>query len=158
VNCPECKARMTEEVGSHQYLGDELPNVKLVGVKLRTCPECGYSSVSIPKLAKLHRALVREIARQPRKLEPGEIRFLRKHLGWSGKDFAHNFGVTPETVSRWENGRADMGPVAERLLRLSALFLDPVQEYPLPDGMEERTTPTTLELTLDRDWQVRRSA
>lgn len=40
-------------------------------------------------------------------------RFLRKYLGWSGKDFAEHMGATPETVSRWENDKEFMGPEAD---------------------------------------------
>lgn len=45
-------------------------------------------------------AVVQHIARSPERLGPAEIRFLRKYVGYSGKDFARFVGVTPETVSR----------------------------------------------------------
>ncbi len=38
-------------------------------------------------------------------------------------------GLAPETVSRWENGSAAMGPQADRLLRLMVLTRDPVGDY-----------------------------
>jgi DNA-binding transcriptional regulator YiaG len=44
-----------------------------------------------------------------------EVRFLRKSLGWSGSDFAKHMGVAEETVSRWENDAAPIGPQADRL-------------------------------------------
>ena len=111
----------------------------LVDVKIRTCAECGFGSVAIPKLARLHEALAVSLSKATHQLSPGEIRFLRKYLGWSGQDFARHFGVSPETVSRWENGKKPMGATAERLLRMSALTLDPVQEYPLPDSITKRS-------------------
>jgi transcriptional regulator with XRE-family HTH domain len=40
-------------------------------------------------------------------------------------------GVTPETVSRWENGSAIMSASAERLLRLAALSREPISDYSL---------------------------
>ena len=46
-----------------------------------------------------------------------------------GSDFARHFGVEPTTVSRWENGREPMGPAAERLLRVSAIYCKPVLSY-----------------------------
>ena len=154
MKCPECSGAITESIGSRRYIGDELPNVVLLGVKIRTCAECGHNSVIIKKLADLHRVLAKSVAKAPHKLDPGEICFLRKHLGWSGRDFARHFGVSPETVSRWENGKKAMGPTAERLLRLLALTYDPVDKYPLPD--ESRTRPTRLEVqaSLHRKWSV----
>jgi DNA-binding transcriptional regulator YiaG len=65
----------------------------------------------------LNEVLAKAIAKKPHRLTPGEIRFLRKYLGWSGKDFAQFMGVTPETVSRWENGAGRIGETAERFLR-----------------------------------------
>jgi putative transcriptional regulator len=154
MKCPECGASMAESIGTHPYIGAELPNLVLVGVKIRTCPECGHSSVAIKKLAELHRVLARSIAKAAHKLDPGEICFLRKHLGWSGRDFARHFGVSAETVSRWENGKKAMGPTAERLLRLFALTYDPVDEYPLPDQFDTRPRHLEINASLRRKWSV----
>jgi transcriptional regulator with XRE-family HTH domain len=71
------------------------------------------------------------VARKLPRLTPAEIRFLRKYLGWSGVDFGEYMGVAAETVSRWENGAANMGPAAERLLRLWALTREPTSDYSL---------------------------
>ena len=38
-------------------------------------------------------------------------------------------GTTPEAVSRWERGRAQMGPVADRLLRTLVALQKPVKDY-----------------------------
>jgi transcriptional regulator with XRE-family HTH domain len=56
-----------------------------------------------------------------RSLFAKEIRFLRKYLDWSAEHLAAVMGVDPKTLSRWENGRQKLGPVAERLLRLVVL-------------------------------------
>jgi DNA-binding transcriptional regulator YiaG len=81
-------------------------------------------------MEQLHRVIAEGVASKPEKLTGAEIRFLRKHLGWAAEDFAETMGVTKFTVSRWENEREDMGPVAERLLRLMALREKPVKTYP----------------------------
>jgi DNA-binding transcriptional regulator YiaG len=85
---------------------------------------------SIPRLEELHRVLAFAIATHPSKLSGSEIRFLRKYLGWSGKDFATTIGVAAETVSRWENDKERIGLVPERLLRVMVFRLKPVEEYP----------------------------
>jgi len=40
-------------------------------------------------------------------------------------------GLTPESVSRWENDREQMSAVADRLLRLLVATKDPVSDYSL---------------------------
>ena len=40
-------------------------------------------------------------------------------------------GVTPESVSRWENDREQMSAVADRLLRLMVATKAPVSDYSL---------------------------
>ena len=54
----------------------------------------------------------------PLKLNGRDIRFLRKALGYSGKELAGRMEVTAETVSRWENDRELIGSTSEKLLRL----------------------------------------
>ncbi|MFC1629576.1 type II TA system antitoxin MqsA family protein, partial [Gemmatimonadota bacterium] len=128
-------------------------NVLLKGVKITNCPGCGEGGVAIPKIDQLHEVLVEAIARKSQRLEPAEIKFLRKYLGWSGLEFASRIGVTPETVSRWEHGARPMGSTAEILLRFSAIALSPLDEYPVPEFVElQRSKP--LRLQLGKDWSV----
>ncbi|MFC1529569.1 type II TA system antitoxin MqsA family protein [Gemmatimonadota bacterium] len=125
----------------------------LKGVKITNCPGCGESGVAIPKINQLHEVLAEAIARTSQRLEPAEIKFLRKYLGWSGLEFASRMGVTPETVSRWEHGARPMGSTADILLRLSAITLSPVDEYPVPEFVEfKRSKP--LRLQLGKEWSV----
>lgn len=155
MKCPECGGNVTEETGEHPYIGTELPDVVLTGVKIRKCKECGKVSVGIPQLARLHRALVESIAGSHHRLRPGEICFLRKYLGWSGQNFARHFGVTVETVSRWENGKQPMGGTAERLLRLLAMTADQAEGYPLPDEFADRPRVRKLRAALrGKSWVI----
>ncbi len=128
---PQCGHTMKTARENYLYRESGLPNVTLVGIEVSRCPQCGESEAVIPKIAQLHRVLVMITAQKVPRLTPEEIRFLRKYLGWSGADFAEHFGVAAETVSRWENGSTQMSAAAERLLRLAALRLEPVQDYPL---------------------------
>ena len=50
----------------------------------------------------------------PLKLNGREIRFLRKALGYTGKELAEKMQVTAESVSRWENDKELMRPMGER--------------------------------------------
>jgi putative zinc finger/helix-turn-helix YgiT family protein len=131
--CPKCRTPMQTARQNHRYAESGLPNVVLVGVEVSSCPGCGERVISIPRLAQLHRAIALELIRQPGRLTPQGIRFLRKHLGFATADFAKRVGVAPETVSRWESESSpqEMGPVAERLLRLMVALGQRVADYSL---------------------------
>lgn len=131
MKCPQCGHGMKTGRENYLYRESGLPNVTLVGIEVSRCPECGEHEAVIPKIEQLHRALAVAVAQKAPGLIPEEIRFLRKYLGWSGGDFAEHMGVAAETVSRWENGSTTMSATAERLLRLAALRLEPVRDYPL---------------------------
>lgn len=149
MKCPECGATTKVTREDHPYTEAGLPNVILRGVEIRLCPKCGERELVIPRIEQLHRELAFAFAGRKAHLTPAEIRFMRKYLGWSGKDFARAMGVTPEQVSRWENG-APMGATAERLLRLMVLRERPVEEYPndrlaeIGDDFEEDTPTLTF--------------
>jgi len=95
-----------------------LPGITLQGVEVSRCGKCGEYEVAIPRIEELHRSIAQTVISKKERLTPAEIRFLRKHLGWTGAEFAAHFGAARETVSRWENGSAPMGPTADRLLRM----------------------------------------
>jgi putative zinc finger/helix-turn-helix YgiT family protein len=131
MKCDNCGAQMKSGRENYRYTACGLDSVTLVNVEVRRCPECGEHEVDIPRMAELHRLIAQEVASKGPRLTPQEIRFLRKHLGFSGVDFATTLDVTPETVSRWETGKKQMSPVAERALRLMVFVRDPISEYPL---------------------------
>lgn len=133
MKCPECRTPMLSSRENYRWEVSGLPNVVLVDVEVRRCPACGAHTVVIPRIEALHRALAMTVIVQPGRLDPREIRFLRKWLGWSGQDFARHFGVTPTTVSRWESVEdpSPMGGTAERLLRLAVAHGQPADAYPV---------------------------
>jgi putative zinc finger/helix-turn-helix YgiT family protein len=154
MKCAACGSDRVEVV-RRDYEYDALPGVVLKGLQWRICSDCGDESVAIPAPSKLNRHLVEILTKRANALLPAEIRFIRKYLGWSGSDFAHAFGVTPETVSRWENGKARMGGVAERLLRVLAVSEEPVASYVsgLPERFAESERSPT-QLSFADDWSA----
>ena len=130
MKCINCgKDGMAPGVEDFPYPTSGLPDVVLVGVRVERCPHCGEYEVEIPEVKALHRALAHDVVKRESPLTPQEIRFLRKHLDWTGVEMATTFGVTKETVSRWENGRERMSPTADRLLRAAVLLLEPVEGW-----------------------------
>jgi putative zinc finger/helix-turn-helix YgiT family protein len=138
MKCEECGRPVTTERNAvRRYNSGGLPHVELHGVEVTTCPECGKEGIAIPRIAQLHRVLAEAFVTQRRMLAPVEIRFLRKHIGLSGADFAQRMGVARETVSRWEKGATPMGAVADRLLRLLVVTHEPTESYAVDDFLRE---------------------
>src|ERR1017187_943248 len=118
MSCPICGSRMKTKRENYRYEAVGLPGITLQGVEVSRCGKCGEYEVAISRIEDLHRAIAQAVILKKDRLTPAEIRFLRKHLGWTGAEFAAHFGAARETVSRWETGSAPMGPTAERLLRM----------------------------------------
>ena len=115
--CPDCGGRLVTERDDYR-LRSSL-DVLLLDIEIRRCRGCRYSEAVIPNQDGLYRALALGVVSKPTRLAPNEIRFLRKYLDWTGREMAARFGVSPETVSRWESGERPMSmhPAADRLLR-----------------------------------------
>ena len=129
MKCIQCGGKLATKRENYRYAACGLPNVTLVGVEVRRCAKCGDHEVVIPRIEELHRVLAAAVVRQTSRLTKDEIRFLRKCLGYSGVDFARVVGVSPETISRWENGRERMGSSAEKLVRMLVVHTQPTRHY-----------------------------
>ena len=118
--CVKCghRRRLRLKRAEYRYEIGGLAGITLHDIVVSTCPSCGDCEITLPAIDGLHRAIARAIIAKRQRLTPTEIRFLRKQLGLSGLDLAIHLGTTPESVSRWENGRTAMGVTADRLLRL----------------------------------------
>lgn len=138
MKCDECGRPVTAERNAvRRYNSGGLAHVELHGIEVTTCPACGKEGIAIPRIGQLHRVLAEAFVTQRRMLAPVEIRFLRKHIGLSGADFAQRMGVARETVSRWEKGATPMGAVADRLLRLLVVTHEPTESYAVDDFLRE---------------------
>lgn len=151
MKCMKCGSEMGEPVQATAEYPADIP-VLVSGVDVIRCrnPDCDEKEIVIPAIEKLHRALVEAVACKPHPLSAGEIRFLRKSLGWSGKDFAARFDTTQVTVSRWENGHSAMNRQAEILLRLLATVLPPISEYGCSGPIEQKEEMRRIRQALHR--------
>ena len=149
ANCTSCGTPMETRREEVEYDEAGLPGVILRGVDVSRCPGCGEKEVAIPRLPSLHQALARIVVTKPGRLTGPEIRFLRKHLGLSGQDFADVIGSDPSTISRWENGKEAMNKHADRLLRLMILIGKRLQKYQLARVARDDAEPSRYEAILD---------
>ncbi|MEO7327851.1 MAG: helix-turn-helix domain-containing protein [Minicystis sp.] len=113
--CIECGKDM--EARHEDRALEGLPEVIVVGLVVEHCPACGATEEVWPEMEPMYRALAAAIIAKPHRLTGAEIRVLRNVLGWTAVELASHLGVSSSQVSRWENDREPIGPVADRMLR-----------------------------------------
>jgi transcriptional regulator with XRE-family HTH domain len=148
MKCSHCKVEMSKRrtTSDHPYLYKRsgLSDVALEGIDVYVCPNCCHEVPIIPKVGQLHATLAAGIIRQSRLLKGEEIRFLRKHAGLPAQEFALLIGVTPQHLSRIENGHTDnLGKPTDRLVRALTLTAK--------DGRAARTTLLTIAGALEKN-------
>jgi len=153
MTCMDCGGALKLTRAPYRYTDSGLPGVVLLGVEVRRCQKCGAAEVAIPRIEELHRLIAHALIRRPHRLGHAEIKYLRKWLGWSGVDFARHMGTTPETVSRWEQGRVSMSPPADRLLRLMVTTRAPIADYTLDALATIRETAPLRPAPLRLQWK-----
>ena len=123
MKCESCGGNVLEtRLDSYHFDESGLDDVTLVGVIERRCDKCNEREVVLPKLKELHRTIAKALAAKNGLLTPPEVRFLRKHLGYSQADFAERINVRPEAVSRWETGAEELSWHFELLLRAMVML------------------------------------
>ena len=158
MKCLECGTPMKTRKENCRYDECGLKHIALVGAEVTRCLCRGNCEIPIPRLEELHRLLARVLIETKTRFTGDEVRFLRKSLGWSGADFAKHMGVAGETVSRWENDAAPIGPQADRLLRFLAAQGGLTTRYPTErlaklDLKKAMATRVTL-IAHDKRWSV----
>jgi hypothetical protein len=69
-------------------------------VTVESCPKCPRSqSIIIPNLQGLIAAIAVYRVKQPLKLSPEEIRFLRKACEWTARELGEKLQIRSETIS-----------------------------------------------------------
>lgn len=111
-------------------------------------------------MSELHKLLANLLIMKEERLAPPEIRFLRKYLGWSQRDFANKFHTSVSRVSKWESGTnpQNMDSRNEILLRMAVAMGQKINNY--FEHMDEVATrekgDTATQLTLAHsqgEWQ-----
>ena len=103
--------------GSVEYTESGLDNILLENVPVWRCPN-GHEDVQIPAVNELHQVIAKSIVAQPWALMGDEIRFLRKSLGYSARQFSALVGLNYVTLSRFENERRPIPRKMDALVRL----------------------------------------
>jgi putative zinc finger/helix-turn-helix YgiT family protein len=109
---------LTKKQESYHYKECGLDNVFLKNIDLRVCDSCGAKIPRLSRMRELHGTIARAVAMQPCPLRGQDIRFLRKQLGYSAKEWATFLRTDASTLSRWENDQQEIGTQSDTLIRL----------------------------------------
>lgn len=121
--CSVCGANAPVSKGRFRFDQIGLP-VVLQGIDLVRC-DCGNTDPIIENVQDLMDEIARAVVSKDTPLTGHEVRFLRKYVGKSAKEFCVGLGIEPETLSRWENSQAPIGTTSERLVRVLIMALSP---------------------------------
>ena len=118
MKCDICQGKIvTKTRKTYHYKECGLDNVYLKNVAVRICSSCNEESVRIPRIIELHATIARAVAMQPCPLRGQDVRFLRKQLGYSAREWATFLRTDVSTLSRWENGQQAIGDQSDSLIR-----------------------------------------
>lgn len=117
MRCTKCNQIMEQTVKQEHVedLGGLVVKV-LNAVVVQRCA-CGETMTGIPDMQGLARAAAMARALNPARFTGKEVRFLRRALDMTQKDFAEKMDLSPEYISRWENDHNGIGGSSEKLVR-----------------------------------------
>lgn len=96
------------------YEGLGVP-VKLVNVPMKKMLGEWFIDIN---METLQRVVLEAIVHKPVSLTGAEIRYIRKYMEMSAKEFGEIFGVSHVAVIKWENAKNGVAPALELCIRL----------------------------------------
>ena len=164
MKCISCNNNKTlkKSKAIFKYKDCGLNNVVLFDIIITKCENCGEEYVNLGNIEKLH-STIAEILLQKHDLLTGkEIRFLRKHLGYSGVMFANIIGFAHETLSRIENAAQKVTVSLDHLIRFAVANKISNRNYDLHDHILNqkgvKLNRIELKKTSRGEWQLKEVA
>ncbi|MBJ7539692.1 helix-turn-helix domain-containing protein [Marinomonas transparens] len=109
----------------YHYSECGLPNVYLKnGFKVEQID--GEEYTSIDAMNDLHQTIAQAITDSPLGLRSVEFKFLRIELNLSQKMLGHRFGVSEQTIARYEKGQSDIPRTTDAALR--SLYMEKLEK------------------------------
>jgi putative zinc finger/helix-turn-helix YgiT family protein len=153
--CFECGELLRAEYKTVPYPESGLDNVSLANVPVWACVN-GHEELEIPAVDELHDLLADIIIRKPTPLVGAEVRFLRKRLELTAREFAGRLGITSVHLSRLENGRRGLQRSMDLLVRLYCAHTLSVQhQRPCPPELISVLQQLEALQTIDAEHRVR---
>lgn len=128
ILCGNCGERANVVQKEYQFDETGIP-VILHGIEVIECPHCGAIDPIIPSMNGLMDSLAIGVLCSPCKLTGGEVRFLRKYVNKSAREFARFLHVEHTHLSKIENGRLEIGNRTDKLVRMIVVGLTPKLEH-----------------------------
>lgn len=155
MKCHKCKTEMVCEKTVYHYRESGLEDVFLDGIDAHRCPNCDEEIISIPNVPELHNLIASILIEKDSPLTDVEIRFLRKNAGLSAIALSKYMGVDNATISRWENGKQEVIPSNDRLIRLICSIYSGKNEKHTLEGFKNiRKERTAFKLNIPpEDWK-----
>lgn len=164
MKCAMCENKKTLKKVSvtKSYKESGLDNITLIGVTVYKCDQCGEEYFNYGNMDQLHRLIAKVLLEKKGLLTGGEIRFLRKHIGYSGAMFAKLIGYEHETISRIETGASPVQPSFDRLVRFSVSSKISDRSYDLHDQILTGSGKTLKRIQLSHnshgEWRIKSAA
>lgn len=153
TKCPSCGASRARPMSQTEEfkVGAVIYRAR---VALLKCALCGESTVVGPSMMAAEHAVARAIARSGR-VTGESFAFMRTAFGWKATEIAELLGVSSITISRWENGRREMEPLAWALL--AELVLADAKDRPTTrEILETIRRPPKLGRAVQIEWEAPR--
>ncbi|WP_417527520.1 helix-turn-helix domain-containing protein [Marinomonas shanghaiensis] len=120
----------------------------------------GEDYTSIDDMNNLHVAIAQTIADSHTALRPAEFKFLRIELNLSQKMLGHRFGVSEQTIARYEKGQSDIPRTTDAALR--SLFMEKLEKTNsvsyflnlLSDAEAQQAAKAILLEEIDNHWKI----
>jgi transcriptional regulator with XRE-family HTH domain len=130
------------------YPESGLNNVLLFNVPVWKCAN-GHEEIEIPAVTELHELLAHMIIRKPAPLVGEEVRFLRRRVGLTGREFAAKIGLSSVRLSQIENKKTGIHKRGDLLIRFSmAVLISGRDSKPFPSDLAH------LVDQLEQTWDV----
>lgn len=143
---------------TRKYEEGGLDNVTLKGVKEFRCSKCGEVYFNYGNIEQLHQLIAEYLIRKKDLLTGKEIKFLRKHMGYSSSVLAKLVGQEPEHISRIENDKVKVVPLFDHFIRALVIQKGQDRNYDLHDHIlnESGEDFSRLEASFKKNgWDVR---
>ena len=120
----------------------------------------GEDYTSIDDMNNLHVAIAQTIADSHAALRPTEFKFLRIELNLSQKMLGHRFGISEQTIARYEKGQSEIPRTTDAALR--SLFMEKLEKTNsvsyfldlLSDAEAQQVAKEILLEEIDKRWRI----
>ena len=115
---------MFRTIERYEETGLGLPYpVILIDAVQEEVDETGTSvGIHVPDMEGLVACVAIARAMHPQALDGRDVRFIRRALGMTAKDFASSLEMDAATLSRWENNKFAVGAWADKQVRMAAII------------------------------------